>query len=65
MAQVAVGDPIKASTMNDKVDSATLVQFGSAVDDKFAHVIFVGTDAQWNALSATEKAKYIMRGVPS
>lgn len=64
MATVSVGQYITAATMNSKLESEDLVTFGRAVDEKFNKLIFVGTSAQWNALSATERAKYILRGVP-
>lgn len=64
MANVKVGDKITAATMNGKVENTAFTAFAAALDDKFAHIIYVGTEAQWNALSAAEKAKYQMRGVP-
>lgn len=32
-------------------------------DDRFDYVVFAGTEEEWQALNADEKAKYIMRGV--
>lgn len=64
MATVYVGQYITAATMNNKLDSEDLVTFGKAIDEKFNKLIFVGTDYQWYSLSAAERAKYMMRGVP-
>lgn len=36
----------------------------STINSRFSKLVFVGTDAQWNALSDTEKANYILRGIP-
>lgn len=64
MAKVVKGQAITAEQMNGKVDNDAFIAFGAAIDDKFEKIIFVGTDAQWNALSANERNKYIMRGIP-
>ena len=65
---VAKGQRITAKTMNEKMDVADLVPFGSAIDKKINDVvnytIFVGTDVQWAALPIAERNKYLMRGVP-
>lgn len=64
MATVAKGQVILAEHMNGKAEGTALVALAKAIDDKFATVVFVGTDAEWNKLTATQQAKYIFRGVP-
>lgn len=38
-------------------------RISNSVNDLRNHVIFVGTEAQWNALGTTEKNKYILKAI--
>lgn len=64
MADVVKGQAITAAQMNSKVDKESFTAFAAVLDDKFSHIVFVGTETEWNSLSSTEKNKYILRGVP-
>lgn len=68
MAVVNPGQYIRASDINSKADSESLVIMGRATDQKIQetkdYTIFVGTDSQWAALPVSERNKYLMRGVP-
>lgn len=52
--QKLLGIDDDVSELKDRVDGH---------DDRLDHIIFVGTEEEWTALSQAEKNKYIMRGV--
>lgn len=58
-----------ASSMDAKLENTNtyldiLLRGIIEVSDLLDNLVFVGTDAQWEALSSDEKSKYILRGVP-
>lgn len=55
-----------ATSMDSKLETTntSLVSLEASVNNQFNNLVFVGTDAQWEALSSAEQSKYILRGVP-
>ena len=47
----------------DTKDTKALNSAKNYTDDLRKHVIFVGTEAQWNALGTTEQNKYILKAI--